>query len=738
MEYNHNIINEAATAEAQAKTAESVERGKNSRFELLDSTHHAVKPNDEGNGWVYVDSNIPHRDDISPKYVRIHGLNGWELGKQPIEIRGTINPGNVILSNIMLHTLHTGMPISTKYSEPLFNDVIRPISDKRARNAGAVNKNPIRMFIDENNIAYFYASDSSSLIKFKKLFDNYTKKHQANIELADMTDLVKSLQAAQSKISGFCKKSPEYTIEYTNQLADNIEACEKYTSFIVGLRSSTRADGGMNKLFTNNKIIERMGDDGQAKDAFPGMLKLLRNNRDELLNGYETQNITKENYGTYRDILSQLYDKNNPTDQIFEKAEITFDNKIRGIGMSAEKASDNLYDKFDAILRKFDATKYEDEDSVNSAAQVILIEESKYNISGRIGDTWHTSYVNTINAIAAHKIECLRKAGELEGTEQLASPGDVEQTSPDAATGTMNIPGYSYQFLYESKFKLKLDEKVTISLGTGTKQQSFHSILTRMSKAGHELLGYTPEPYIINIINSYATTRDMYVMIPAALLKASAVGINAVVSRTFGSDWFSPENKNRFQISKWLREEMQTKGGEVNPEVKKLEQHLANAPRSVRNAARQIRGKKPLQKPVVNIDSTNFDGTDLAPDRIKYADNQKNKDKVSGHYVKSTNDKDKGKLTVECADGGTAMAGATSAGDGFFQTPGSIGGEGNPGVPTYNQQPFVNGEKTSTKDSGSGDKFVGSINNKKSKKDNDWFDRVEYLPNISKFFEDWG
>ena len=86
------------------------------------------------------------------------------------------------------------------------------------------------------------------------------------------------------------------------------------------------------------------------------------------------------------------------------------------------------------------------------------------------------------------------------------------------------------------------------------------------------------------------------------------------------------------------------------------------------------------------------------------------------------------------------MAGSTTAGDGFFQMPGSISSEGNPIAPTYTQTPFVKGEKTSTADSGSGDKFAGSAINKDKKKKNDdeWFERIQSIPDVNAFFKDWG
>ena len=158
------------------------------------------------------------------------------------------------------------------------------------------------------------------------------------------------------------------------------------------------------------------------------------------------------------------------------------------------------------------------------------------------------------------------------------------------------------------------------------------------------------------------------------------------------------------------------------------------------NGWRQLWGKKTLEKPVAHIDTTNFDGSNIAPDRIKYAEAPENMRGKSGHYKMKTVEKNKGKLTNECADGGAAMAGSTTSGDGFFQMPGSISSEGNPIAPTYTQTPFVKGEKTSTADSGSGDKFASSAINKdkKKKKDDEWFERIQSIPDVNVFFKDWG
>jgi len=728
----YNILFEAETMTAASSEVKKKE-GSANNFVYYDANKRKIVNN--GSGWVDAETGANAGD---PKYLRIEKGNGWELGSTIMAITGSIHDK----SDAVINILHTGMPISMPMSDSILNDVIAKIENGRAKR-GSANAGIEWMADDDGKNITMYAKDAGALRSLKKGFTDYKKKHGLELELANLNSLIKNMQSMQKRINQVCNTEPSMSVEYAHALGDSISLCRKGNEFIQGLRSSTKASNEMNTLLLNNKIIANMADEKSNKDSFPNMLKRLMVLRKRMLEHFSTDEINESNQGKYRDILTSLIDTKNQNDPDFARAEAEFTNKLAGIGMNPEIAMNKLCDELFQKYKKFQETPFETEEECEATAQALLLEAGRmYNLN-LIPETWYKSYVNAINNTLAIQMEALRKGRELEGLKEApeALPGDVEATSPAAASGTDSVPSYSYYFLYDVKFQLKFDTPVAISLKEPDKKKAWHSVLSRLGKAGWECLGYRPQGYINNIINSYATTRDCRVMVPAAMLKGSAALINAIGKKALGRDtWFSPDNKNRFQISKWLREEVQTKAGEINPEIKKIESGLVNAPRSLANGWRQLWGKKTLEKPVAHIDTTNFDGSNIAPDRIKYAEAPENMRGKSGHYKMKTDEKNKGKLTNECADGGAVMAGSTTSGDGFFQMPGSISSEGNPIAPTYTQTPFVKGEKTSTADSGSGDKFAGSSINKdkKKKKDDEWFERIQSIPDVNAFFKDWG
>lgn len=734
IEYYDILFEREDTATATATSETDVKQGTVNKFVYYDDTKREVISDGRG-GWVYSQGGDTAN---SPKYLKIENGNGWELGNVVMKITGDIKSPKDALLNI----LHTGMPISIPMNDSVINDIVAKIENGRAKR-GSTNQG-IKWITGENGANFImYATDSGALGSLKRGLLAYSKKHAIKIELANINSLIKNFQTIQSRINAICNTSPAMTVEFAYSVGDSISLCEKANEFIQGLRSSTTPTKDMGSLMPNNKIISSMADEKSNKDSFPNMLKRLTILRKKILEHFSTDDITKENQSKYRDILTALINSNNQTDPDLDNAKTEFANKLSSLGITPEIASDKLYDELDSKLKKFFSTAFETEEEAEATAQALLLEVGKFFNLKLIGETWYKSYVNRVNSNLAHKMECLRKAKELEsmpGTDEL--PSDVETTmSTNANTGDSSIPSYSYAFLYDIKFQLLFDTEKKIPLGKEKTKKAWHSILSRLGKAGWECLGYRPQGYINNIINSYATTRDVRVMVPAALLKGSAEAINFFGKKRLGHDtWFSPNNKQRFQLSKWLREEMQTKGGEVNPEIKKLESGVINIPRSMGNGWRQFRGKETLEKPVVHIDTTNFDGSNIAPERIKYAEAPENKNSgKSGHYKINQNDKKSEKLTIECADGGAQMGGTVSSGHGFFQMPGSISSEGNPIAPTSTQTPFVNGEKTSTLDSGSGDKFLGKINKskKKKEKDLDWHNKIQSLPDVKSFFDNW-
>lgn len=735
----YNMLFESDMATATEET--SVASGTANKFIFYNGSREQVKK--QGSTWIPVNGNPILGVDYNPKYLKIEDGNGWELGNTVMKISGNINDS----SDALLNVLHSGMPISTPMSESIINDVIAKIENSRAKRGSS--SDAIRWTVDEGgkNLT-MYATDAGSLRSLKKGLSEYKKKHALSLNLANINSLAKNLQSVQQRINKVCNSTPSMSVEFAHSLGDSISVCKKANDFVSGLRSSTTPSSAMGSLMRNNKILSNMADEKSSKDSFPNMLKRLTIIRKKMLEHFTSDEINEKNQSKYRDILTALIDKDNPSDPDLAEAERQFGQKLSSIGITPEVASNKLYDELDSKYKNFNKTVFQTEEEAEATAQALLLQAGKYYNLGLIDETWYKSYVNTINAILAHKIETLRRAREFEQMTEPGSapmPGDVESTLPEESEGEKDIPSYSYYFLYDMKFQLPLNEPIKISLKTEKKIGAWHSILSRLGKAGWELLGYVPQPYINSIIDSYATTRDCRVMLPSAILKGSAVVLNALGRKAFGRDtWISPNNEKRFQISKWLREEMQTKAGEINPEVKKIESGLVNIPRSLGNGWRQITGKERLAKPVAHIDTTNFDGSNIAPDRIKYAESgfDKNQGK-SGHYKMSEDEKTKGKLTRECAEGGAAMDGAVSTGDGFYQMPGSISSEGNPIAATYTQSPFVNGVKTSVSDSGSGDKFANSINKKKKKNDtkgknNEWFNRIQALPDVQSFFDGWG
>lgn len=726
----YNALFEAEVAEATAKA--DVSTGRANKFIFYDGSKAEVIH--RGSSWVPKSGTPAAGADYTPKYIKIENGNGWELGGTPLKIQGEIKTPE----DALLHIIHSGMPISTPMSDSVINDIIGKIEGGRAKRGS--NKMAINWMVDEDGkVLTMYACDPAAAKSFRNNLYKYKQKHGIELSLANLDAMVKNLQNVQKRINAVCNSTPKMSVEYAHSVADSIVACRKCNSFLQGMRSSTTSDKTMASLMLNNKLLANMADSKSMKDSFPNMGKRLMVIRKQMLDKFATDEITEKNQSKYRDILTALIDKDINPDPDLSAAEVNFGNKLNAIGMTPEMCSDKIYEEVFAKLDKFGKTSFNTEEEATATAESLKMEEGKLYNLGMINETYHKAYVNLLNNYLANKVQALRQMRQLEQPNEM--PGDVETTSPAAAAGTSDVPSYSYYFLEDVKHEMKLDVPIEISLEDDKKKtKAWHSLISRMGKAGWECLGYRPQGYINNIINSYATTRDMRMIVPAGILQGSAWAINAVYKKITGKDsWFSNSNEERFKLSKWLREEVQTKAGEINPEVRKLEQHLANAPRSIGNGVRQLLGKEVKEKPAAKIDSKNFDMSELAPDRVKNATYDEGKYKgKSGHYKKSMKEKDFGKLTKECAEGGAAMAGATSAGDGFFQMPGSISSEGNPIAPTYTQTPFVNGVKTSTSDSGSGDKFQTTINKKKQKKNDEWYNRLEKLPDVQSFFDNWG
>ena len=483
----------------------------------------------------------------------------------------------------------------------------------------------------------------------------------------------------------------------------------------INLEISPKCADALSSIFNSvNKIVNFLNNDKISFQAESGNL-LDRSKSSKFINNIQSK-FDKFHENSRNRVLSML--KKTANDNV--KSLDDYDNKLNTLlslntysyaklGMESKKGidvlnksaeknninySESINKEFRLIHSKIELFKNAGVDELPDKESIIL---RAYSISALLNkykaafnEDSFKALDDLILQITSTKCEILEKSNEISESDTEVDTQVDTSTDKDVKSLTKYIT--SDQFEYDIAIRLHIGELITINAKDLKGKEDITSWMSKISKASHELFGYEPQGYIVSTIDSYQGVRDF----GASVVQAGAGSIAGNLGRIIGK---KEEGKQRGQdIGRWLREELMQKPGDVNSKIVELEENIRNLDTVVPNWFRSDNNKIPNKRTII--------------------DKPISMEKEQSSKIKKQNKK----IIGENFDGGGNVGG------GFYTQPGSQSMMGDPVAPTSDQTPFVDGNKTTTSNSGSGDKFSPNV----KKKDNTMSKLEELLNRMKK------
>jgi len=555
---------------------------------------------------------------------------------------------------------------------------------------------------------------------------NSNKLDSLNKELESNTSITTHSLEFQ-KLIDILNDELKFISQKYKELNPNISA--KYADDISQLFEAAYSFG---KFISNDKIFKQSNDPNQGgtisnydrsmtklKSEFNLLYSNIKDKSIELIKKVVNDEVKDQD--DYENKIDTIASINSSS---FPKLGLDVKNATEELKTKAEEANLNVEQainiKIKTIISKikaFEQFQAKTNDEIITKAYYLnkLLERYKTYIT----EDGYNRFSQLIIEIAATKHAILTKAEEL---DKLKS----EQKSKEPETNGVSMSKIieSDSFEYNIPIRLPLGKTVTLKTSDLKGHNKVTSWISKLAKASNEVFGYEAQGYITSVVDKYQGFRDL-----------NATTIEKGLKTMGKVAWLIGKKKEGERagerIGDWLREELMLNPGQANSLIVDLEEDLINTDIVIANTFRKKENKKHYRSTIIDKPTPlkRKEESEIGREKSKIKRGLTISDSIIFDSFTEDNkiNEDFGPMGSVGDVGGGNISGPVSpnvsnVGNGFYNTPGMISNMGDIHAPTPDQTPFKNGEKTSIKDSGSGDKFTSD---KKKKKDEEEIEKQQ-------------